>query len=134
MNANTQTESTTATKVSFGNGRYSAVMEELYKDTQRLFGIAAPVAEKIARQFGSDFGAAMANQPVSIKYGKKLSDDGKLTLAESCRAKGITATNSIMIGRACAWANECRQFGISYSDTEWKLTSPLQAWVDSLAD
>lgn len=131
MSVTTQNEQSTV-KVNFGNGRYSAVMEELYKDLQRIFVIPADKAEKVVRQFGSDFGAAMAAQPVSVKYGKKLSDDGKLTLAESCRAKGITATNSIMIARACDWVNTCKQFGVSYTDTQWKLSGLLDKWVNEL--
>jgi hypothetical protein len=127
-----ETHEQSTVKVSFGNGRYSAVMEELYKDIQRIFNISAEQAEKVARQFGSDFGAAMASQPVSVKYGKKLSDDGKLTLAESCRAKGITATNSIMVARACDWVNTCKNFGVSYTDTQWKLSGLLDKWVNEL--
>jgi hypothetical protein len=128
----TATQNGSSVRVEFGNGRYSAVMSELFTDIQRLFNITPEKAEKVARQFGSDFGAHMANQSVAIKFGKRVSDDGKLTLAESCKVKNVTATNAIMIARAADWINSCKEFAISKTDTQWALKAELAQWIEEL--
>jgi len=117
----------------FGNGRYSGVMEELHNDIVRLLPQHTNVAERIARQFGSDFGAAMRDLPVAIKLGKRVSDDGKLTLSESCKAKNITVTNAISVARAVNYMNDALKNGISPKHTQWRLEDGLEKYATEMA-
>lgn len=117
----------------FGDGRYSLAMKEVYQDGMRIFAFQSSIAEKIARQFGSDFGAYMREAIVEAKIGKSLSKDGKLTLAETSKVKGCTATPAISIARAIDYCNNALKFGVSVRDTKWHLAQELDKWVSNLA-
>jgi hypothetical protein len=117
----------------FGEGRYSLAMKEVYQDGMRIFVLSSETAEKIARQFGSDFGAYMREAIVEAKIGKSMSRDGKLTLAETSKVKGCTATPAISIARAIDYCNNALKFGVSVKNTHWKLAQELADWVSSLA-
>lgn len=143
MSDNTTTLETSATanqqpiapsapvKPEFGNGRFSAQMELLYTEIQNLFGIAPDKAEKIARQAGSDAGAVLSRVNASFTVGK-VSKDGKTTISDASKIKGVTVTNALMMARACQWCDEAMKNGVSYGFTKWKLSPPLQRYVDSL--
>lgn len=130
----TLNQSVKAIVVDFGAGKYSAAMSELYKDLQRVFGLTPAVAEKVARQFGSDYGAAMASSKAEIGFGKKYNSDGKITLTESLKAKNVPATHSIRLAKACDWANQlrkgwikgCKDIGVTFNEERWPNPYPLQ--------
>jgi hypothetical protein len=116
----------------FGSGRYSNAMAELYDSMVNQFGIDGPKAEKIARQAGSDAGAAQRNSVASFKIGK-VTKDGKVSVKDMVEAvKGFTATNPLMIVRAIQWSSDAYKNGVHFSGTEWKLTAELQKYVDEL--
>jgi hypothetical protein len=119
-------------EISFGNGRYSAAMRELYDDLQVLFKVPEEKAEKIARQFGSDFGAAMASAAVNTSVGKATGKNSRMTLKEAASVKGITATYALSIARAVQWANEAFKNGVSRKDTKWTFISQLAEYVAEL--
>lgn len=128
----TPTQSATkkqVTQIDFGNGRYSPLMSESFKDAKVIFGLNDKSAEKLARQIGSDFGAAMQNTIAASKIGKALSKDGKVTLSEAAKSK-VTVTNALLLMRAMAYCNEAGKFGFSFGKTEWKLTDELQKVLD----
>ena len=126
-----QDVSTKATKPDFGNGRYSALMEEVWHDSQTVFKLESEKAEKLARQIASDLGAIMANQPVSVKMGK-VNNDGKLTISEACKVKGITLTNNIYVLRALFYAGDAGKHGFSFGDTIWQPAMGLADILEKL--
>jgi hypothetical protein len=130
--SNNQQSNAKQAEISFGNGRYSLAMKELYQDSQRIFKLTSDKAEKVARQFGSDFGAYMRDAEVSVKLGKKVNDNGQLTLGESCKVKGCAETFSIAIARAVAYANEALKHNISVVNTQWHLAEKFVKWIDGL--
>lgn len=119
------------TRPDFGAGRYSSEMGRIYDELIARFGIESAKAEKIARQAGSDAGAAFRNATASIRVGKS-SKDGKVTIADASKAKGVTLTNPLALVRALQWIDEAGKNFISYGFTEWKLTPELTKWVDEL--
>ena len=92
----------------FGNGRYSNAMKELFQDSQRLLGIDAPQAAKLAQSFGADLGRY--NATAKIAFGK-VSKDGKMTLRESCTIKGVTVTYAISLAKLCVIFQEAYAYG-----------------------
>lgn len=106
------------TKPNFGNGRYSALMEQTWKDGQVVFKLPSDKAEKLARQVGSDFGAAIAGAVVDAKIGKSITKDGKTTLAEAAKVKGVTMTNALFALRSLGFAAELGKYEFS-----WKLST-----------
>jgi hypothetical protein len=131
IDAKAQTNNTnTKSAPDFGNGRYSPVMAEMFKDIQRVFGLPAEKAEIIARQFGSDFGRALGNAPVKAAVSGKLSKNGELTLKEAAKVKVIT-TNSITLARLIVALDEARSFGLTHEST-YVLSQTLREWIDGL--
>jgi len=118
----------TSTKPDFGNGRYSLLMSEVYEGLMKLFNIPSKVSEKIARQAGSDFGAAMRTAIVEAKISRPTKD-AKVTLREGSSLKGISLTNPLSLMRALQWIGEAGKNGVSYGFTNWKLTPPLAEYV-----
>jgi hypothetical protein len=118
-------------KPDFGSGRYSAVMAEFYADLGRLTKLHPAVCEKAARQLGVDLGRLMASQPVAIKYGN-VTKEGKMSLAEAARLKGVTATYVLSLAKEVAAANEinarraCRVMAIEPQ-------GEVANWLDELA-
>jgi len=124
-------ETQSSTKVDFGNGRYSSEMERIYKGCIERFGIESAKAEKIAKQAGSDAGAAFRNATASIKIGKG-NKDGKVTIADASKAKGITLTNPLAIVRALQWISDAGVNHVSYGFSKFRLTDELEKWIDDL--
>ena len=126
QNNTMQTTEQTATNkqvtaaVNFGSGRYSPLMVESFKDAKAIFGFNDKSAEKLARQIGSDFGAAMANTIASSKIGKALSADGRVTLSEAAKAK-VIVTPALTIMRCMAYANDAGKYGFNRNATSWQL-------------
>lgn len=116
----------------FGDGRYSPLMRELYNDLVRSFKIDSSIAEKVAIQYGSDFGAYMRQSELKATFGK-LSTNGKLTLGESvAKVKGCTITNSISVARAVDFVNRAAGFEISKLETQWKFSETLRLYLDTM--
>ena len=96
-------------EVTFGDGRYSKVMKELFGDSKRLLGLDDQQAEKLARSYGAELGRY--NARAEIKYGK-VNKDGKMTLRESCTIKGVTVTYSIALAKTCVLLQETFAYGV----------------------
>jgi len=119
-----------ATKaIDFGGGRYSPLMSESFKDAKIIFGFNDASAEKLARQIGSDFGAAMNGTIAASKIGKALSKDGKVTLSEAAKAK-VSVTNALTLMRVMAYANEAGKFGFSRNQTKWAFDEETTKVID----
>lgn len=85
---NTEKTETSAKTVlgNFGNGRYSPVMGELYKDCQRLLGFSKQQAHVTAARLGIDLGR-MSSVQAKVSIGQKLSKDGYRTVKEVASLK-----------------------------------------------
>ena len=105
----------------FGSGRYSAEMGRLYDDTQKLFRFTTAQAEKFARQAASDAGEVLAKCIVEIKVGKANSD-GKATISEASKVKGISLTNALHLVRAIQWIGDAEKNSVSYGRTTWRIS------------
>lgn len=130
-NATKQNANQETTKPDFGQGRYSAEAERVWRQCQDVLGIASDVAERIARRAVSDAGEVFKQASATLKV-SKVSKDGKVTLADASKVKGITVTNALMIIRTLDWIDEAGKNGISYGHTKWVLTPPLVEWVDEI--
>lgn len=117
----------------FGNGRYSALMEECFKDSQTVFKLTPKQADKLARMIASDYGSAMANSPVDVKRIKAANKDGKITLAEASKVKGVTLTNALYALTALQYCGEAGKHGFSFALTGWKPVKALQDYFESLS-
>lgn len=91
-------------KPDFGNGRYSGLMSEAYRDAIRLTDLSSAKAEDFARQLGSDWGRVKLS--VSVKYGNSTKD-GAVSLKEVAKAK-TTETKAITLARLLDRANELK--------------------------
>lgn len=118
-------------KPDFGQGRYSAEMERIYNATVKLFGIEPKRAERIARQAGSDAGAVFRNAAAEISVSKSTKD-GKVTIGDASKVKGVTITNALAIVRAIQWIDEAGKNFVNYGHTKWKLSGSVQEWVDEM--
>lgn len=112
----------------FGGGRYSFLMEKSYAGLVKHFKVSLPVAEAAARKIGSDAGALMASCKVEFKVGK-VSKDGKVTVSELAKMKGVTVTRSLMVVRALAYIDDAGMNGISYGLTQWQPSTPVKEWL-----
>lgn len=111
------------TVVSFGEGRYSQAMRELFNDAQKLIGLPPGQAEKAARAFGAELGRHQATSKISFG---KMTKDGKMTLRDTATLKGITVTYAVAIAKLCVILQETKQYGVQSIDvllrddfTEW---------------
>ena len=129
----TATQATTETKTrpDFGQGRYSAEMSRIYDGMQERFNIPADKAEKIARMAGSDAGAVFRNSAASISV-SKASKDGKVTISDASKVKGVTVTHALAIVRAMQWIDDAGKNFVSYGKTKWQLSESLDKWVTEL--
>lgn len=115
----------------FGQGRFAFEMNRLYDATQKLFGFTEAQAEKFARQAASDAGAALKNANATLKVGKANSD-GKATISDASKMKGVTLTNALLVTHAISWIDDAGKHGVSYGKTKWTLAPELQKYVDGL--
>ncbi len=113
-------------KVTFGDGRYSPAMKELFQDSQRLLGLSETHAERLARAYGAELGRI--NAVPKISFGR-LTKDRKLTLKESSSIKGLTLTYAISIAKLCVILQEGFTYGVeSYGDVE--LQDNWMTWLN----
>lgn len=129
VDQNKQVETTTSI---FGSGRYSALMVECYKDSKRMLGLDDEQAIKLAKQIGSDFGAAMRDAVVEAKTSKSVSKDGKITLSEAAKVKGITTTNALTALRVMQYMNEAGKFHIAPANTQWAIVGEFKEYLENL--
>lgn len=115
----------------FGQGRYSAEMERIYKACMSRFGIESKRAERIARQAGADAGAVFRNSEATIAVSKSTKD-GKITISDASKVKGVTVTNALAVVRAIQWINEAGKNFVNYGHTKWKLSVNVQEWIDEM--
>lgn len=130
----TQVIDTTATenqRPNFGNGPLSRETERYYDGAIERLGMTPKQAEKFARQAASDVGAALKNQTVKVKLGK-TNADGKGTISQACKAKGIHYSNAMNIVRALDWMEDAGKNGISFAETDWQLVPELAKYVKQL--
>lgn len=129
--ANTPESQQVSTQVDFGNGRYSPLMQEVFDDAQVVYHLNPAIAEKLARKIASEIGAIMQDRPVEIKL-SKVSKDGKMTIAEAAKVKGVTQTYPLLALRGLHYAAEAGKNGFSWRDTSWKVSKTLADWFATL--
>jgi len=116
----------------FGAGRYSMFMGQVYQGCVSLFDLSEKVSAKIARDAGSDIGAALKHSSdAKIALGK-VSKAGTVTVKDAVAVKGVYVTNPIMVARSIQWIDEAGKNGVSYGLTEWKLIPTLAAYVSDI--
>lgn len=120
-----------ATKeISFGNGRYSNLMIEAFKDVKRIFKLTDDHAEKIAKQIGSDYGAAEQIGTIVGKLGK-ANKEMKVSVETSSKVKNVHLTFALTILYAIQFANKSADYGFMSGKTDWKANENLQNALDS---
>ena len=133
-NATIKQQNAEATKdINFGAGRMSHLMTESFKDAKRIFKLDDKQAEKLARQIGSDYGAAEQRGIVTGKLGK-ANKDNLVTVATSSKVKGVHLTPALTVLYAIQFANEAGKYGFIAGTTEWKCNEVLANAVNEFAD
>lgn len=112
-------------------GRYAKQQEQLFDEAQKLFGLTPAQADKFAIHAAQDAATALHSVSANFKIGK-ANDDGKATITDAAKQKGITLTNALHMVRAMQWIGEAGKNNISYGNTKWKLSEPLQKYVDEV--
>jgi hypothetical protein len=125
QNTNTQTE---IAEPNFGQGKYSAAMLRIYRLLVALFSVPTEHAERVARQFAIDYGAATKGVPVEVKLGK-TNGDNQGTLSEMLKIKGITYSPAMNVARAIQWIGDAGKNGVSYGKTKWHFEPVLHNYV-----
>ena len=98
----------------FGNGRFSPAMNEVFKDTQRLFGFTGVQAHVTALRIGVDAGALNASQ-VKLSY----KDSKTQSLREITEAVKMEHRSwAITIGYLCAEIDKLRKKGLIPTDID----------------
>ena len=98
----------------FGNGRYSPVMSELYRDTQRLLGLTKEQAHTVSERLGIDLGR-LATAKAEITYGKKVDKDGYRTVREVAKIK-MPNSWALSIAVICTGLDQLRNEGLEVID------------------
>jgi hypothetical protein len=118
-------------EANFGDGRYSPLMKECYKDIKVIFKLDEVKAEKLAKLIGSDFGAAMRQVQATSSIGKSLSKDGKVTLRDACKVK-TTETLPLRVMRALSYAAEAGKNGFLHGKTQWQADDKFIEYFNTL--
>jgi hypothetical protein len=108
-------------------------MLTLYKQSIKLFGFSKKAAERFARDAATTHGAAMAEGKVESKV-SKASTDGKVTLSEASKVKGVTSKPCLALMHTIQWVGEAGKHGISYGNTQWQLNEANENIVEYVAD
>lgn len=104
----------------FGDGRYSKLMESCCEQISVVFpDLSQEQAVKIAKQIGSDFGAAIKHAQVDAKVGKSINKDGKVTLSEAAKVKGVIITDALHVMHALNFAADAGKYGFSWKHTKF---------------
>lgn len=114
--------------VTFGDGRYSNAMKELFQDSQRLLQINATQAEKLARSFGAELGKQNVN--AKITFGRYSTKNNQITLKESATYKGLVVTFSISMAKLCVLLQESIAFGFDHEKSKVELRSTWVEWLN----
>ncbi len=114
-------------EISFGDGKYSKAMKELFQDSQRLLQLSDNHAEKLARAFGAELGRY--NLHSKITFGKYSSKGNSITLKESATLKGLVVTYPIALAKLCITLQEATQFGYD-SKTQVVLSTNFVEWLN----
>jgi hypothetical protein len=120
-----------AVKPNFGSGRYSPLMEECYNDAMAVFKLNSAKAESLARDIASDLGNIFASATVKVKVGS-VNKDGKLTLSEASKVKGMTCTLPISALKALDFANQAGKNGFVRNNTQWQVGETLASFFETL--
>ena len=115
-----------AARVTFGDGRYSNAMGELYKDSQRLLTLTPKQAEKLARSYGSELGRL--NMTNKIQFGR-VTKNQQVTIREVASIKGVTMTHALNLAKACVILQDALSFGIE-SIVEVKIKANVLEWLN----
>ena len=94
----------------FGNGRYSNVMAELYRDSQRLLGFSEQQAHVTATRLGIDIGR-LASGSADVSFGKSVNKDGYRTVKEVCSLK-LPNSWAMSIAVICNGLDSLRKQGL----------------------
>jgi len=106
----------------FGDGRYSRLMENCYDQILVVFPQFNPEqAIKVAKQIGSDFGAAIKHAQVDAKIGKSINSDGKVGLSEAAKVKGVQLTDALYVMHALNFAGDAGKYGFSWKHTKFSI-------------
>ena len=124
--------STTATipeqkTVSFGDGRYSSVMRELYQDSQRLLQLSPEQAEKLARNFGVELGRLQMQN--KVQFGR-VTKNQQVTIREIASIKGVTMTHTLNLAKACVILQDSLNFGLK-TIVEVEIMDNVLEWLNS---
>lgn len=114
----------------FGQGRYSALAMEAYKDAKRLLGLTEKQADKFARTLSADWGRAQFT--VAGKYGNKADAEGFTTLREVSKAK-VKETRAITLARGLTKLQEVKA-SIGETDSSFKgfvIAEEIVEWLNS---
>lgn len=114
----------------FGNGRYSPIMEELFRDTQRLLQFTETQAHATSARLGIDLGRLQVAKVKGIAYGKSVNNDGFRSIREMTQAVKVKDSWAIAIAFICAGLDALRKQGLeceSNSIDELKLQSVNEA-------
>lgn len=124
--------STPAIVRNFGEGRYSALQSELYKDLALLLPNDSDeeLRYKLSARIVSDYGEAMKNVPVKATAGRTTSKN-IITLKEACSVK-TASTEALRVMHAINWINGAIANGIGRATTKWHLNANLQMFVDAM--
>lgn len=114
--------------VDFGNGHFSNIMKNTYTDLQNLFGYSPKVAEKLARQLGSDLGAVHRTLDFKVTFGKPNKDMMRALTLKAKSAK-LTLPPCIQIRVAIDFISDAGGSYISYGNTKWSFIPLLQEWI-----
>ncbi len=135
MNTTTQTEvkpqeSKQVEIGNFGNGRYSKVMSELFRDANNYLSDIDPAkADRLCRSFGAELGRLQAAEVKEIKFGK-LGKNGDINLREVCDSIKVIASPAISIAKILSILDDARKHGMSYKDTKVSLNEGLTQWLN----
>lgn len=132
----TQVESQTqdAVKPDFGKGRYSQFCEDIYDDVQTILKLSPKAAEKLTRSMATEIGKYMAETPVTVKVGKSIDKNARVTVAEAAKLKGVTLTNNLAIIRALDYIATAGKFSILWSATNWRFTTSVTEYLASIEE
>lgn len=107
----TQSTKTQVILGSFGDGRYSPAMSELYRDSQRLLGFTKEQAHVTSVRLGVDAGQLGASK-VTLSYGKSTDKDGRRTLKEITKGVKMNTSWALDIASVCAQLDDARKSGL----------------------
>ena len=113
-------------KVSFGDGRYSPVMKELYNDSIRLLQLSSKQAERLARSYGAELGKLQMQNKISFG---RVTKNQQVTIREIASIKGVTMTHTLNLAKACVVLQDSLSFGID-SIIEVKLRDNVLEWLN----